>query len=200
METSERTFPGRLTLVYVLTLTALVALYRAMPYYLFDPYQGLPWNLAPVGALALFAGSRLRGYWALLVPLAAMVVSDLLLIAPVSQIGYSAFGGLRLVIYLCFAAYVAIGWLIRQGELSPLKIGGAALLGGLQFYLVTNFAQWLADPQYTKDLAGMLQCYTAALPFYRNTLVGDLFFSGLFFGAHAVLVRLAVPVKVRQPV
>ncbi|MFO0929031.1 MAG: DUF6580 family putative transport protein [Gemmataceae bacterium] len=200
MDTTERNDVWRLTLVYTLALTVLVALYRAMPYYLFDPYQGLPWNLVPVGALALFAGSRLRGWWAVLLPLLAMVVSDLVLIAPVSQIGYSAFGWSRLVVYACFAAYVYLGRLVKEGEVSPLAIGAVAVAGGLQFYLITNFVQWLSDPQYTKDLAGMLSCYTAALPFYRNTLVGDLFFSGVFFGLHAALLRMLVPVKVRQPV
>lgn len=200
MDTTERNDAWRLTLLYALTLTVLVALYRAMPYYLFDPYQGLPWNLVPVGALALFVGSRLRGWWAVLLPLLAMVVSDLVLIAPVSQIGYASFGWHQPVVYACFVAYVFIGQLVKEGNLSPLAIGGVALLGGLQFYLVTNFVQWLADPQYTKDLAGMLHCYTAAIPFYRNTLVGDLFFSGLFFGLHAALLRVLVPVKVRQPV
>src|SRR5687768_2018392 len=98
----RRTGPERLTLVYAVALGVVAALYRLAPYYLFDdPMQGAVWNLMPAGALALFVGSRLRAHYAYLVPVAVMLVSDLLLIGPIHRLTdgqYSAMGRGRLVV------------------------------------------------------------------------------------------------------
>jgi hypothetical protein len=191
MHTEQRASADRLTLAYVLALAVLAALYRAAPYYLFGPDRYHLWNLVPVGALALFAGSRLRSSRAWLVPLAVMLVSDLLLWYPQYRMGMSPFSWLGTpLIYGSFVVYVLIGRLVRQGELSPPVIGGAALVGGAQFFLLSNFAVWLGGSLYPKTLAGLGACYLAGVPFYQNTLAGDLLFSGLFFGVHAVLIRL----------
>src|SRR5262249_51567775 len=90
-------------------------------------------------------------------------------------------------------AYVAIGRLIRQAELSPAVIGGAALLASVQFFVLTNFASWLVDmssakPLYSPTLDGLGACFLAGIPFYKNTLAGDLLYSALIFGAHAGLL------------
>ena len=199
MDANPKTSDVSLTLKYTLAVGAIAALYRLAPYYLLPSGAHLLWNLAPVGALALFAGARLRTSHAFLVPLGAMLLSDLLLIAPLKALGYSAFTWDAPITYASFAAYVLIGRLIQQDERSPMVIGGAALLAGLQFFLFTNFAAWLNSPLYPRTLGGLLECYAAGVPFYRHTLAGDLFFSAMIFGAHAVLVAASRPQKASQP-
>ena len=137
------------------------------------------WNFAPVGALSLFAGARLRGWKAYALPLALMAVTDPLLG------GYSAATPL---VYASFLVNVWIGSRLRQSE-SPLLIGGAALAGSVQFFLLTNFAWLAASTMYPHTLAGVIQCYAAGVPFFWRTLASDLFYSGALFGLHAWLSR-----------
>ena len=187
----------RLTIAFVAFFAVLAVLLRVAPRYL--DLGGGVWNLMPVGALALFAGSRLRTRWAYLVPLGAMLVSDLLLIRPLASLGVFTFTWGTPLIYASFAVYVLIGRLIGQRELSPMVIGGAALVASVQFFLVTNFTVWPNNPLYPQTLGGLLSCYAAGVPFYRHTLASDLFFSALFFGLHAALAWGLAPGKARQP-
>ena len=107
---------------------------------------------------------------------------------------------MRLVVYPCFMAYALIGRSVRHSS-SPLRIGGAAVAGALLFYLVTNFACWAGGDglTYTKDFAGLIHCYVMALPFFGGTLGGDLGFSLLFFGLHALGVHAFQHQKASQP-
>ncbi len=201
MSTEQQTSDRTLTLNYVLVVSVIAALFRLAPYYLLsDPTKVHPlWNLAAVGGLALFTGSRLRERWAFLVPLGVMLFADLLLIRPLSAMGWPAFSWGRLIIYTSFLIYVLIGRLIRQDELSGMVIGGAALLGSVQFFLISNFAVWPGSTMYPQTLGGLMECLAAGVPFYRGTLAGDLFFAGLIFGVHAVLVGARHTMKARQP-
>jgi hypothetical protein len=200
MLTDHRSGATRLTLVYVIALGVLAALMRVAPRYLdLGPFV---WNFMPIGALALFAGSRLRTRWAWLVPLALMLVADLLLIYPLAKLNppQSPFSLIETpIIYGSFVLYVAVGRMIRRDELSPPVIGGAALLGSVQFFVLTNFATWVrvinspplppeyAAFQYTPDLAGLGKCFLMGVPFFKNTLASDLACSALVFGAYALL-------------
>ena len=137
------------------------------------------WNFAPVGALSLFAGARLRGWQAWALPLALMVVTDPFLG------GYTA---LTPIVYASFLINVWIGSRLRSSE-NPGWIGGAAVAGAVQFFLITNFGVWSTGTMYPHTLAGVLACYTAAVPFFWRTLASDLFYSGVLFGLHAWLSR-----------
>ena len=160
-----------------LSLTVIGGLLRMLPH---------PPNLAPVGAMSLFAGANLSGWQAYLVPLLVMAVTDPLVGA---NGGWGAIGGFHpfsrgtLFIYGSFLISVWIGKRLR-GTHSASKIGAAAFLCALQFYLVTNLPNWLFDTMYPHTLAGLVACYVAALPFFGYTLVGNLFYSAFFFGAH----------------
>ena len=138
------------------------------------------WNFAPVGALSLFAGARLRGWKAWVLPLAVMAITDPLLG------GYSVATPL---VYACLLINVWIGTRLRESE-SPLAIGGAAVAGSVQFFLLTNFGWLGAGGMYPHTLAGVLACYTAGVPFFWRTLASDLFYSGVLFGLHAWLSRM----------
>jgi len=143
------------------------------------------WNFAPVGAISLFAGARLRGWQAYLVPLVLMAATDPLLH------GYSAATPL---VYASFLINVWIGTRLRRSE-NPLWIGSAAVAGSVQFFLLTNFAWLAASSMYPHTLAGVMACYAAGVPFFWRTLASDLFYSGVLFGLHAWLSRTVAPAE-----
>ncbi len=136
-------------------------------------------NLTSVAAVALFGGAYFSDKrFALLVPLAALFISDLIL----------GFYSHMEVVYLSFALIVCIGfWL--QKERSAFHIAGAALVGSVLFFLLTNFGVWAFESLYPKTIGGLLACYVAAIPFFQNTLQGDLSFTAVLFGGFALLER-----------
>jgi uncharacterized protein DUF6580 len=133
-----------------------------------------PWNLTPVGAVALFSGACFdRKRWSFIVPFAAMFVSDL---------ATHSFHVLTPVIYATFALNVVIGMLLRRYRQSPVAVGAGAFASATVFYMVTNFAMWTISVIYPKTLAGLVACYVAAIPYYGTMLAGDLGYSALLFG------------------
>jgi hypothetical protein len=162
------------------------------------PPEFRPWNFTPVGAMCLFGGAYFVRKWqALAAPLLALLVSDLILAATVY-----GFDSLRHVwmSYVLFAATVAIGFTLRQ-RVTFFRVGLAAIGASAMFFVVSNFQVWLAghgESAYPHTLAGLLACYAAAVPFAQNMLLGNLFFSGVFFGGWELLQR-GLP-ALREPV
>lgn len=174
------------------TYAAAATVLRILPTLLLVPY-----NFAPVGALGLFGGARLRSWVAFGLPLAVMVLTDLCLWA-LKGPDYSPLHMSRGIVYPCFLLYVALGRWIGSSN-NPLRIGSACLLGSLGFFVITNFADWLIlSDRYARDLSGLVECYVAAIPFHRGTLTSDVLFTAVFFGIHAALVRAARPAPVPQ--
>ncbi|HJZ64952.1 MAG TPA: DUF6580 family putative transport protein [Candidatus Acidoferrum sp.] len=151
-------------------LVLLAAVLRILPH---------PWNLTPIGAMALFSGSVFKERWLrFMFPLLALLAGDAVV----------GFHKLMFVVYLCFVINVAIG--IRLGEnRKPLRIAGATLLGAVQFFLITNFAVWTVFTTYPKTVTGLIACYVAAVPFFWNTLTGDALYAALLFGGYALAER-----------
>lgn len=148
----------------------LAALSRLLPH---------PPNFAPIMALGLFGGAYLTHRWAALaVPLAALLLSDLLL----------GFYQGQWVVYLATAASVGLGLLLRENRTVP-RVGLAAVAGTALFFVVTNFAVWATSGMYPLTSAGLAACYVAALPFLQNSLAGDLLFTGVLFGGFSLLER-----------
>ncbi len=138
-----------------------------------------PPNLTPIAAMALFGGAYFSDQRvAFLVPLAAMFLSDLVI-------------GLHRqlpVVYACFAMTVCIGLWLRGRRRAPL-IAGAALASSVLFFVVTNFGVWALGSLYPKTMEGFIACYLAAIPFFKNTLIGDAFYTALLFGGFALTER-----------
>ncbi len=163
-------------------------------------FQELP-NFAPVAALALFAGYVFRNAAvAALVPLGIMVITDRFIG------GYE--GRLMVLVYFALTAPVLLrGVLHRWFALSadePLArlrsltgLCGCSLGSSVFFFVVTNFGCWYWFSWYPQTLAGLTSCYLQALPFFRFTLAGDMFFAGLLFGGYALATHRG---WVRQPV
>lgn len=138
-----------------------------------------PANVAPIAAMALFGGAYLNKKYALIVPLAALFISDLFL----------GFHPSMPLVYTSFLLTGLLGlWLAKHR--TATNVIGASLLSSTIFFLLTNFNYWYAMPLYPKTFAGVLESYIAALPFFRNTVVGDLLYVGLFFGSYEMAKSL----------
>ena len=139
-----------------------------------------PWNLAPVGAMALFSGAVIRNrIMAFVLPLVAMLAGDF----------FVGFHILMPVVYASFVISTALGFWVRERR-SAARVGGVVLLGAIQFFLVTNFGVWAFSNFYPKTFAGLMACYAAGVPFFWNTLAGDACYSALLFGALFLAERL----------
>lgn len=148
---------------FIFLLITLAALSRLLPH---------PPNMAPITALALFGGVYLDKRLSFIIPMLAMFISDYF-------IGF--YPGMPLV-YLSFIAIGVIGLWLRNHRNVRNTIG-ATLAGSTLFFIVTNFGAWLfVEAAYSRDFAGLLQCYVAAIPFFRNTLIGDVLYVGILFG------------------
>ncbi|HEU0080664.1 MAG TPA: DUF6580 family putative transport protein [Candidatus Paceibacterota bacterium] len=132
------------------------------------------WNFAPIVAIGIFSGAYLGKRFAFLVPVIAMAASD-------AVIGFYGWK-LNLTVYAAMALSGAIGLLLRRRR-SPISVAAAALAGSTLFFLVTNGAVWYLGSSYAPGLDGLLAAYVAGLPFYRNAVVGDIWYSWALFGA-----------------
>lgn len=153
----------------------------------------LPPNVAPVAALALFGGVYLPKRYAVILPLGAMLVSDI-------AIGFYT-PAVMVSVYASFIACSLIGFLVRKRQ-NIGTVVGATLFGSIVFYLTTNGAVWLFGAWYPRTIAGLADAYLAGIPFFRNTVLGDLGFVGVMFGAYEVaryIARQRVPAAVPHP-
>jgi hypothetical protein len=168
----------RTALLVPMATVALIALYRLAPH---------PWNVAPVGALFALSGLYLgRGWKAWALPFAAVMVSD--------AVVYLRWDGSlvhpeRLGDYLAFALVLMMGrW--GAGRAAMARIG-SVLAAPAAFFVISNFAVWLgAERLYAHSLAGLRDCYVAAIPFFRGTLAGDWLFGLAGMAAIEGLPRL----------
>jgi hypothetical protein len=148
-----------------------------------------PPNFTPIGAMALFSGAYLgrRGAIALVAPLGALLLSDLVL-------GF--YRGMPTV-YFSVALIVLLGGLALK-RVSPIRIGTAAVASSVLFFVITNFGTWLSGGFYPRTLAGLEACYIAAIPFFQNTVAGDLIYSAVLFGGFALLERWMPGIRERR--
>lgn len=149
-------------------LIVIGAVFRLVPH---------PWNFAPVGAIALYGGAMLGRRTAFVVPMLVMLLSDVLL-------GFY-FLPLMASVYLCFGATVLIGRWIRRG-VNVRRVLTGSLAASLLFFLVTNFTGWAFGHGHIPGVGTLSESYINAIPFFRNTVLSDLFYSGIFFGSTAL--------------
>ncbi|MFA5051504.1 MAG: DUF6580 family putative transport protein [Patescibacteria group bacterium] len=161
---------ARLLFIFISVITGLSVAMRFLPH---------SYNFVPVGALALFSGTYIRSKWGVLMPVAAMAVTDV----------FIGWHNIVLFTWGSYAVIGMIGWWVRQKP-NVLKIAAGTVSGSVIFYLLTNFAVWAWTPLYQKTWAGLIQSYVMAVPFYRNTFFGDLFYVAVFFGVYQAAVYL----------
>jgi hypothetical protein len=130
-------------------------------------------NFTPIAASALFAGAVLGRPLALAVPLAAMALSDCVL----------GFDDWRMTIFVYVGLTMpAVFGLLTRDSWKPIRLVPLAALSSVFFFITSNFAVWMFSGIYARDAAGLVKCYIAALPFFQNTLMGDLFWTAVLFG------------------
>jgi hypothetical protein len=147
-----------------------------------------PPNFTAVGAIALFGGAYFSDKkFAFIIPLVAMFLSDLII-------------GLHneiLSVYFSFVIIVGIGIMLSR-NIKFKNVVAASLLSSVIFFVLTNFQMWLQSTLYVKNIAGLVACYIAAIPFFHHTVLGDMFFAGLLFGLFAaVQVKFPSPQKIK---
>ena len=138
-----------------------------------------PANIAPIAAMALFGGVYLDKKYAIILPLAALFLSDIFL----------GFNQSMPYVYGSFVLTGCIGMWIRNHKSFTTILFGT-LISSILFFLITNFGFWLAFSLYPKTVAGQMDAYVMALPFFRNTLLGDFFYTGVFFGSYELVKAL----------
>jgi len=159
----------------LLTLTGMIlaaALFRLFPH---------PPNFAPIAAIALFGGTYFTNKkLAFIIPLTALFISDAII----------GFHYLVPAVYVSFALIVLIGMSVRVVKVKNLFF--ASVSASVLFFVLTNLAEWAFGVMYFKTPAGLAMCFTAAVPFFHYTLLGDLCFVSILFGSFE-LIRLRFP-------
>ncbi len=140
-----------------------------------------PANATPIAAMALFAGVYFNRKLSILLPLAAMFLSDLF-------IGFYSMP-IMVSVYASFAVTGVIGWWLSKHR-GVISTAGSTIVSSTIFFLVTNFAVWQFGSLYAHTGSGLMESYILGLPFYRNMLVGDLLYVAILFGAYEFIVRL----------
>lgn len=135
-----------------------------------------PPNFVPIGGLALFSGANFSGKKAYLIPISAMLISDLFL----------GFHSTMIFVYLSFLLMIIIGKTLRE-KFNLRNLFVASLISSITFFIITNFGVWLTMNFYSKDWQGLVNCYQMAIPFFRNTILGDLIYSFSFFYGYKFL-------------
>lgn len=162
---------SQVDVVIALSLITLAVVLRLLPH---------PANFAPVAAVAIFGGAVLPRRYAVMTPLAAMVVSD----------WFIGFHRLIPVTWGCYAliALASSVWLKKKTILRGVVL---TLSGSVFFFVVTNVAVWIWGGLYSHTASGLVVCFTLAIPFFRNTLASDIFYTASLFGLYALATRIS---------
>lgn len=170
-------------------LILLAAVSRLIPH---------PPNFAPIASLAIFGGTVINNKkYALILPLGALLLSDILF-----ELFTSTKGFYDISQTFVYGAFILITFLATKIKtVSTKNILFACLWSGAIFFILSNFGVWLTGVFYPKTLAGLMQCYTAAIPFYKNeffgnmllnTFMSNIFYTAVLFGAYAIIKKTVV--------
>ena len=175
----QHTSENKKQLMIITGLIFLVALSRLIPH--MD-------NFTPIGAIALFGGTYINNKRnALFIPMAAMLFSDILL-----QVFYgTGFHNTMVFVYGAFAIIASLGFILRK-RVQRQTIMVTSLVGSMIFFFVTNLGVWTSG-YYGYSMNDMLTCMVAGIPFFRGTVMGDLFYNLVLFGSFS-LIRWRFPV------
>ena len=148
-------------------LMAIAVLMRLLPH---------PINVTPTGALGLFAGAYLISRSAWLVPVAVLFLSDIF-------IGFYH-PAVMLSVYASFALSAVLGRYLLMQKRTVMRVCGAAFGSATILFVLSNLTFWATGMYYPLTMDGLVLCYVMAIPFYGNTLAGNLFYAMLLFGCY----------------
>jgi hypothetical protein len=166
---------NRISIFLIIGIVILAAFSRIIPH--------IP-NVTPIAAMAIFSGAFVsRRIWlAIFIPIASLFISDLVLNNTVYSgfyDGFKFFGMTSVYLSIAIAAFGATSFLKNY---TFSKVASYSLASSVIFFILTNFETWLTGGIYPKTVAGLQTCFIAAIPFFKNSLLGDLGYSALFFG------------------
>ncbi|TAF72349.1 MAG: hypothetical protein EAZ53_16450 [Bacteroidetes bacterium] len=151
-------------------LIVMAALSRLVPH--------LP-NFTPIAAIGLFAAAYLGDRkLAVLISISAMLLSDV----------FIGFHSSMIWVYGAFLVII-LGGNYLKNKVSVLNVFIASMASSIVFFLVTNFGVWIGSGMYSIDFKGFIECYVMAIPFFGNTLMGDLFYCTVLFGSYEMAKR-----------
>ena len=157
-------------LLAITSIILLAVISRVIPH---------PPNFAPITAIALLGSVYYKNKWqSIFIPIIIMFVSDLII----------GLHGTIPFVYGAFLLITLVGfWLKKHFSYKNLLI--VTLLSSVSFFLITNFGVWLVYDMYPKTFSGLIEAYVMAIPFFRNTLLGDLLYTSVLFGAVELMKR-----------
>jgi len=146
----------------IITLTIIGIISRLVPH--------LP-NMTPVGATALFSSAKFGIKKGMIILLLTMLVTDV--VKGLHPVMWATYGSFMIAIF--------VGrWVQKKYSLSRFITG--TLMSSVLFFIITNFAVWLVpNGMYLKTATGLIHCYVMAIPFFRNSLIGDLIYGLIFY-------------------
>ena len=168
-------------LLLIILFIAVIFFGRVLPH---------PYNFTPLIAVTLLSSFAISNRMlALVVPLMGFWLSDLFMNNVVYAGYYSNFTIFNSGMIWTYGAILLVGLMGSSfiNKISSGKVVLASLSGSTIFYIISNFGVWALSPMYAKSVTGLIQCYTLALPFYGTSLIGDLLYSSLLFGAYQLV-------------
>ena len=168
-------------LLLIILFIAVIFFGRVLPH---------PYNFTPLIAVTLLSSFTISNRMlALVVPLMGFWLSDLFMNNVVYAGYYSNFTIFNSGMIWTYGAILLVGLMGSSfiNKISSDKVVLASLSGSTIFYIISNFGVWVLSPMYAKSVTGLIQCYTLALPFYGTSLIGDLLYSSLLFGAYQLV-------------
>lgn len=183
MNNSQKTFLFCTALVVFATVTRIMSI------------ENQWWNFASLGAISLFSGVMFKNKpYALALPLLALLASDIYV--EVTK-GYGFYGVSQYFVYGSMLVIVLLGGLMKR--INFINVFGSSIASSVIFFLLTNFGTWFAGfyptetvpAMYPMNFAGLMTCMEMGIPFYKNTLISDILFSGILFGAYAMFRSLS---------
>lgn len=148
------------------------------------------WNFTPLIAISLFAGAYLGKRYVLVIPLVTMILSDVFL-------GFYNLG-VMITVYtsIITAGYIGVYLTSQKKNIGRLTL--ATLSSSTLFFITTNTAVWAFGTMYEKSITGLLASYTAGIPFFRNMIVGDMWFTLILFGSYELAVLLYKRINTKE--
>jgi hypothetical protein len=165
---------------YLLIVVAILSRFLPAAF----PHAGW-FNFTAVGGALLYFGAR-RSWREMLVPLAAFMATDYILTTQIYSYPFRWQG--YVTTWAWYLMAMALGWILLHTRTTLVRVTAGVLLGPTSFFVISNYAVWDTSSMYPRTLAGLQECFIAALPFYRNDLLSTAVVAGLAFGV-PVLVR-----------
>ena len=157
-----------INLITTILLILFAAFSRIIPH---------PANFVPITAIALFSGTYINKKYMFIIPISAMIMSDAIL----------GFHSTMLWVYGSFISIAIIGiWLKSHKKVG--YIAATTLISSILFFIVTNFGMWTTG-YYGFSFNGLIECYVMAIPFFRNSLIGDFVYVTAMFSIYEIVLH-----------